>query len=421
MKLQNYTLRYLVIAILFIIALWAGLFYAYITEEVYDNIDDGLKNLKLHIIREAHENPEILNTKEFGISEFKMTPLSEGHYVLTNSFETSKMYMEYDDDYEPIRKLTCVFYHNNEDAYQLEIITSMIEEDELLENMLLGLLVLYIMLVVSIVILSHVLLRKTWKSFYKLLSNLKNYRINSNQFFEVPNTSIDELNYLGKEMKGLIIRTEKAFNSQKLFIENASHELQTPLSIIRNKLELFAESCDSEEQLAEISTIIDSVNRMIQFNKSLLTLSRVENQQYSNTQEVDLCDVADGLLNEYEDLIHYKKVNIIKSYDKHFFLDINETLARILINNLIKNAIVHNHANGEIVISSDANKFTVRNTGHTTPLDENIIYNRFYKGSSSEQSTGLGLAIIKSIIDSYPSIELKYFYDDGHSFEIKTL
>ena len=52
MKLQHYTLRYLAIAILFIIAVWAGLFYAYITEEVYDNIDDGLKNLKLHIIRD---------------------------------------------------------------------------------------------------------------------------------------------------------------------------------------------------------------------------------------------------------------------------------------------------------------------------------------------------------------------------------
>ncbi len=62
MKLRNYTLRYLVIALLGVIAVWAGLFYAVILEEVYDNIDDGLKNSKILITREAFANEKILNT-----------------------------------------------------------------------------------------------------------------------------------------------------------------------------------------------------------------------------------------------------------------------------------------------------------------------------------------------------------------------
>lgn len=418
MKLQHYTLRYLAIAILFIIAVWAGLFYAYITEEVYDNIDDGLKNLKLHIIREAQVNPEILNTHEYGINQFKITHLPKGNYVLTNTFETSKMFMEYDDDYEPIRKLTCVFNYNNGESYQLEIITSMIEEDELLQNMLVGLLVLYIMLVSSIILLNHVLLKKIWRSFFELLDKLKNYQITSNQSFDITQSPIEEFNNLGREMQSMIVRTEKTFKSQKLFIENASHELQTPLSIVRNKLELLAENSNSEQQLAEISTIIDAVNRMIQLNKSLLTLSRVENQQYNNTRKIDLCEITDELLIEYDDLITYKKVNITKSYTQHFFIDINETLARMLINNLIRNAIIHNYPNGDIIISSESNKIIFKNTGINEPLDKESIFNRFYKGTTNEQSTGLGLAIIKSIIDSYPYIEINYYYENGHCFEI---
>ena len=219
-------------------------------------------------------------------------------------------------------------------------------------------------------------------------------------------------------MQSMIVRTEKTFKSQKLFIENASHELQTPLSIVRNKLELLAENSNSEQQLAEISTIIDAVNRMIQLNKSLLTLSRVENQQYNITRNIDLCEITDELLIEYDDLITYKKVNITKSYTRHFFIDINETLARMLINNLIRNAIIHNYPNGNIIISSESNKIIFKNTGINEPLDKDSIFNRFYKGTTNEQSTGLGLAIIKSIIDSYPHIEINYYYENGHCFEI---
>lgn len=420
MKLQHYTLRYLAIAILFIIALWAGLFYAYITEEVYDNIDDGLKNLKLHIIREAQVNPEILNTHEYGINQFRITPLPKDNYVLTNSFETSTMFMEYDDDYEPIRKLTCVFNYNNSESYQLEIITSMIEEDELLQNMLIGLLGLYIMLVASIILLNHFLLKKIWRSFFDLLNKLKNYQITSAQSFEISKSPIDEFNNLGKEMQSMIVRTEETFKSQKLFIENASHELQTPLSIVRNKLELLAEDSDSEQQLTDISTIIDAVNRMILLNKSLLILSRVENKQYNNSQQIDFCEITDELIIEYNDLLTYKKVNIIKSYTQPFVIDINATLARTLINNLIRNAIIHNHPKGEITISSEKNKFTFKNTGINAPLNKDIIFHRFYKGTTNEQSTGLGLSIIKSIIDSYPNLEINYYYQDGHCFEITT-
>ncbi len=418
MKLQHYTLRYLVIAILFIIAIWAGLFYAYITEEVYDNIDDGLKNRKLNIIREAQANPEILNTPEFGINQFKITPLPKGNYVLTNNWETTKLFMEYDDDYEPVRKLTCVFNHHKGDSYQLEIITSMIESDDLLQDMLIGLLALYIMLVTSIILLNHVLLKRIWKSFFELLDNLKNYRITSNQSFEITESPIEEFNHLGKEVQNMILRTQTTFKSQKLFIENASHELQTPLSIVRNKLELLAEGSHSEEQLTDISNIIDSVNRMIQLNKSLLTLSRVENQQYNETQSLDLCAITDQLLIEYDDLITYKKVTVIKLYSNTFFIHINETLARMLINNLIRNAIIHNHTDGELIISSQDNKLCFKNTGTGIPLDKNLIFNRFYKNSTTDQSTGLGLSIIKSIIDSYPNIELNYYYQNGHCFEI---
>lgn len=71
-SLKNYTLRHLSISFLLIIAVWAALFYAYILDEVYDNVDDGLKNQKIEILREVYKNLNTLSTSEYGVNQFRI-------------------------------------------------------------------------------------------------------------------------------------------------------------------------------------------------------------------------------------------------------------------------------------------------------------------------------------------------------------
>jgi hypothetical protein len=217
MKLRNYTLRYLIIALLGVIAVWAGLFYAVILDEVYDNINDGLKNSKIQIIREAYANEKILNTSEFGINQFKITPLPKGNYDYSDKLTSTFEFSEYDNEDQPIRLLETVFNDAKGNPHLLTIRASMVEEDELLEDLLTALIALYAMLVLSIAILNQVILRRVWKSFYQMLDRLKNFRLGTGTSFQAPESPVEEFKILGKELEAMLKRNEEIYISQKQF------------------------------------------------------------------------------------------------------------------------------------------------------------------------------------------------------------
>lgn len=418
MKLQNYTLRYLAITLLAVIPIWAGLFYVLILDEVYDNIDDDLKNSKIIIIRQAFADEKLLNTPEFGINKFTIKPLPKGNYSYKDEFSTSAEFMEYDDDNEPIRTLKTIFNDKNGNPHELTVKASIVEEDELLEDLALALLGLYIMLVISILAVNHFLLKRIWKSFHAILDNLKNFKLGTGIRPKPVDSPIDEFKVLAKEVEEMLQRNEVIYSSQKQFIENASHELQTPLAISINKLELFAENNTlPEEQMIEIGKITDTLNRLVRLNKSLLMLSKIENQQYAEEELIDFNELIRQLADDFSDLAAYKKITIevIENAPLHFSM--NKGLATALISNLLKNALIHNHQGGSVEIVVHENSFTISNSGTAQPLNPEIIFNRFYRHTHTNESTGLGLAIVKSIINTY-SISIAYSFNGRHQFKL---
>ncbi|WP_128330897.1 sensor histidine kinase KdpD [Apibacter sp. HY039] len=419
MRLHNYTLKYLTIALLLVISLWAALFYAFILDEVYDNIDDGLKNSKIEIIKEAYKDPKILNTREFGINNFRITPMPEGDYPSKSKIITTQEYLEFDDEDEPVRLLTAYFYDSDNNPYKLEVKTSMIEEDDLLADLSIALLVLYLVLIISIFLLNYILLKKVWKSFYDLLNKLKKYIPGNKSSFTSTQTKIKEFKDLENEIEKMMIRNENSFNQQKLFISNAAHELQTPLAISINKLELLAEDPQiTEKQLEGISSITNSLNRLVNLNKSLLLLTRIENNQFHENENISFNDIIKNSLTDFTDFAEYKQISIELTEIGNFEFYMNKGLAITLINNLIKNAIIHNYPTGKIIITISQDYFLIQNTSIQTVLDEQLIFNRFYRNSNDSQSTGLGLSLVKTIINSYPKLSIQYTFNDFHSFKI---
>lgn len=419
MKLRNYTLRYLIIALLGVIAVWAALFYAVILDEVYDNIDDGLKNSKILIIRESFANEKVLEINEFGINQFKITPLSKGKlYDFSDTFISTFEFMEYDDDNEPVRLLETVFNDAKGNPHKLTIRASMVEEDELLEDLLTALVALYIMLVISIAIINQIILRKAWKSFYEMLNGLKNFRLGTGNSFTAPHSPISEFKTLGDELEDLLKRNEEIYASQKHFIENASHELQTPLAVSLNKLELFADNNNlPEDQMMELGKISDTLNRLVRLNKSLLMLSKIENRQYADEENVNFNDLITQLTEDYQDLAEYKNITINVDFQSQLHFSMNKGLALTLVSNLLKNAIVHNHTGGSVNLIVTENTITASNTGSSRALDGDAIFRRFYRDTNNEQSTGLGLSIVNSIIANY-RIKAAYSFNGLHTFTI---
>ena len=420
-SLKNYTFRYLTFWLLIVIAIWAFLFHSLILDEVYDNVDDGLKNQKIEIIREAYRDPNLLNTTEFGLSQFKITKVDPSKYDERNHFSNELVYMGYDDDMEPYRILRTGFYDKENHPYSLEIRTSTVEEDELIYDLSLSLIALYFFILISILLINHFGLKKAFKPFGQIISQLRKYEVGNSEKPKLVETNVKEFSYLQKEIERMINRNDEVFNSQKLFIENASHELQTPLTIALNKLDLLIENSDLKEK--EVMSLVETKQtlwRMVNLNKSLLMLSRIENNQYKNNVEVNFTTLTKDLIEDYEDILEAEEIKLETNFNADFILDFNIDLARILISNLIRNAIKHNNDEKIIKIESDSNQFIISNTGKNATLDSNLIFNRFYKQGTSDGNNGLGLSIVDTIIKNQQNLKLDYNYEfPFHQFILK--
>jgi signal transduction histidine kinase len=418
MRLHTYTLLYISVALFFIIGIWASIFYFQMLDEVYDSIDDNLKNYKVLIIKKAKTDSIILQKNNFGESNYLIKKLYSSNASKTKDiYKDTLMYMENEGDLEAVRLLKTVFTINHTDYYELNILSSMVEEDDLIEDLFFSLIWLYIILLISIFIVNTVLLRKIWKPFYGLLHQLENFHLSSSNFQPLK-TNVHEFKLLNNSVSDLLKKNIELYTSQKQFIENASHELQTPLAISINKLELLAEKNDlTEIDLYTVASVIENLQRLTRLNKSLLLLSKIENKQFSDEEAVSINKIGNRLAEDFSDLASFKTVSIEVIQHSELSVKMNKDLADVLLSNLIKNAVIHTAAGGHIKIIVANNALTIENAGDKT-LDAQHIFKRFYKNAAEKNTTGLGLAIVKTIADKY-GFEITYAYNDKHCFQIQ--
>ena len=419
MKLLNYTTTYFAIILFVLLTLWAVIFYFEMLDEIYDSIDDGLENQKMLVIRQAKEDTTVLNKTEFddGYYTIKQTSYSNAR-SFTDSYRDTLMYMQNEEDFEPVRLLETVF-KQDDSFYRLKIKTSMVEEDDLIKELFFSLLWLYAGLIFSILLLNNFIHKKIWKPFYNLLGRLSSFNIEKDEKVSLESTKIEEFSLLNKRIEHLLDKSVQSYRSQKEFIENASHELQTPLAISINKLELLVEGNHLQEnQLEQLASTLDNLERLKRFNKSLLLLSKIENKQFPEKELVNFNMLIKEIALEFADLSTHKKMKVEIVEEADFQLSMNRDLANILLSNLIKNALVHGITDGVVEVRLTQNSISIKNNGVGHALDSTKIFSRFQKTQYDKKSTGLGLAISKAISERF-EIQLEYYYQDAHIFKLK--
>jgi signal transduction histidine kinase len=250
---------------------------------------------------------------------------------------------------------------------------------------------------------------------------MQQYDLNKNNNISFEDTGISEFNELNQVIKNLLARNYEIYLQQKEFTENASHEMQTPLAIIQGQLELLMQTAPiTEDQAILISELEASGQRIIRLNKSLLLLTKIENNEYTPKEPVDLVSMVSRLAGSFHDYINKQKIQLIEKFDAHPEVSANASLMEILFSNLISNAIRHNIPGGSLVLEIEKTSFTIRNSGSQKALSTKKLFTRFYKESSHTESTGLGLAIVKRICDLY-KFPLSYsFHQQMHSFTVIT-
>lgn len=418
MKLLNQSITYLSIFILAIIGIWSVFFYKNMEKEIKSSIDEGLRNYKRLIIQNAHKDPSILHKTYFDESFFTIQKIDEKTgLTFVNQYLDTILYMQdYNDptpELEEVRMLITAFEFE-EDYYMLKVANAMVDKEDLIAAFFKNTIWLYVSLTIGILLINNIVLKRLWKPFYDLLFQIKDYRLDSTQKLLKIQTRTKEFADLKNALNTLLVDSKILYEQQKQFIGNASHELQTPLAISINKIELLLENKDlTQEQATALAEVYDITQRMVRLNKSLLLLSKIENKQFLNNQEISLHEVILQSIDELEDFATFKNVEIRveKSYTTR--LTINPTLAHILISNLIRNSIFHNIENGVVRITMDKNNFKICNTGVEHALDKDKIFTQFYKSHTSSKGTGLGLAIVRAITDLY-EYSLAYEFKDQH-------
>ena len=421
MKLLSYTYRKLALLLFLLMAVWGVLFYYAIIDEVVDETDDTLENYGEMLMESALHDPSILETEGSLMSFYKFTPISEEegrHY--RQVFYDATVYIELEDEDEPVRVMCTAFRMPDGQYYELKLMVSTLERDDMVEAMLWYLGALFLLFLICTSIGIQLVLKGVFPPLHKLLDWL--HRIQPGK--EVPPldnpTKIQEFRQLSNAALDMGNRSYKAYEEQKQFIENASHELQTPLAIVRGKVELLAESEGmTEQQMEQLDEIYATLGRAVKLNKSLLLLSRIENGQYTEMEDVSVDEILDELLSDLTDIYEHKQVRLIRKREEQpFIIRCNHSLAQILVSNLVKNSLLHNREGGELQVLTTPTSLVIKNTGDV-PLEGEKLFRRFYHGmDGKKESTGLGLAIAHSIALS-SSLKLTYEWQDSmHTFRL---
>ncbi|MCD7977715.1 MAG: HAMP domain-containing histidine kinase [Tannerellaceae bacterium] len=418
MKLVQYIYRNLYVPLLILLTIWAYSFQRVIIYEINDETNTSLRNYKNLIIKEMLSDPnQIKDHADVMNRHFIREIPAEEADVSKDEIYDSVTYIEIEDEYQPVRVLRTSFLATNGIYYELTIEMSTVEKDDLIRTVWWSILILYTSLVCCILLVTHQAFKKSFLPLFNIMEWLKKYHPGK----PVPplenETVIEEFEILNSSIAKAAKRSSQLYFQQKQFVENAAHELQTPLAVCINKLELLSENPDcTEEQLLEIADLNKTIQRIVKLNKSLLLLSRIDNDQFPDTKMIRINDIVKTILYDFEDIFQKDGPQLQLEEKQVLTYQMNEALAFTLLSNLIKNAYLYTPRNGKIHILIDQHTVLIENfSGDETPLDTDQLFERFHKNTKHHDSTGLGLAIVKSIAQLY-HIQIKYTFRNGHQF-----
>ena len=420
MKLLRYTHFNLSFLLFLLLGGWGTFFYYTVIDEVMDETDDTLANYRDIIVGKILADSTLLDTEDKIIHSYSIRLLTTEeveHY--RDQYYDGTVYIETEDEYEPVRIMKSCFMATDLKYYELELRLSTLERDDLIAAIFKYLVALYIALLCCIIFSTRLILKSVFRPFDRLQEWLETVSPGHPAPYLNPDCRIREFRTLNRAALEMHEQAEKAYREQKEFIENASHELQTPLAVINGKLELLAEHENlDEEELKNIDDMFRSLHRAIQLNKSLLLLSRIQNRQFEEVTEVNMNPHVRKILELLSDLYEEKELDYHLSDTEDCRIRMIESLAHTLLTNLIKNAIIHSPEHGRVDILIHSTRIEIVNDGNQA-LDERQMFKRFYKGHSGQkESTGLGLSIAQSIADLY-HFSLTYYHDGRHHFVLK--
>lgn len=408
--------RYSLVNLLVMVAIFlaSGLVFYRFTEVILIREMDadlaGVENKVMTYVKQFNELPQ-----GFALDEEKINFVLTGSHKTKRNSELTAMFSQRENKMHNFRRLDFPLWYNN-NWYRVTI-AKPLEGMHHLSSALIKISLATILIIIFIsIVLNSLVLRRLWRPFYESMNIMRNFKLGRTESLTFPKTSINEFSFMNESLLLATAKAKQDYLLLKEFTENASHEIQTPLSIIRSKLDMLIQEKELSQKQSELANgAYVAIKKLSRLNQSLLLLAKIENQQFNNKQSINLKEKIEEKIGQFQELWQSYHIKVTYSLEESY-VSLSPDLLDILLNNLFSNASNHNRTSGSISIELKHNKLTISNSGLTGSLDEKRLFNRFYKASVNSNHNGLGLSIIKQISMVSAINTIYQFVDNRHSF-----
>jgi signal transduction histidine kinase len=338
------------------------------------------------------------------------------------SFTGTGSHIQFSKLYDPEAKkkstfrVLTFFIQAGEKHYEITILKPTEATTRLLHTIVIITIATILLIIISSLLINRLVLRKLWQPFYTTIDIMRNFKLGTKNRLTLPETDIEEFSFMNLSLQQVAQKADDEYLVLKEFTENASHEIQTPLAIIRSKLDLLIQDENlSETQSKTLQSAYLGIKKIARLNQSLLLLTKIDNYQFTDVEVVNVKEKIEEKISQFLELWQNNQIEVVKAL-LPVTINANPELIEILLNNLLSNATKHNITGGSIGITLEEGSLEICNTGPAHALDQSRLFQRFYKEARYSNHNGLGLSIIKQICEvsgitpSYSFKENKHFF-----------
>ncbi len=410
------------IALIVTLALWGWLSYRTMESKIHADTDMILRDYSEKIISRmlaGEKLPGRFNGVYNTYYIVEVTPEYAAEHPMVE-YKDAETYMMAQEDFSSSRMRTQIFMDKTGKYYEISVSLPTFERETLVEHVLWWTVLLFVVLFATLVIIAVAVVDYNMKPFKELMEWMDTYVPGQTDKTVPSSADVVEFRKLAASVQEAVDRFEHEYEERRIFIGNASHELQTPLAVCLNRIEMLMDKPDMDEEVAsELVRIHRGIQHLVRLNKTLLLLSKIENDQFPDASDVDFTSMLSDAVGLDDEIYSYKDIKSSFAAEGQFVWRINEQMASVLTGNLLKNAYVHTRKGGVVEVHVSSEGFTVSNDGDT-PLDRSKMFSRFYlPGGRKEGSTGLGLALAYSVCDRNGLVLSYDFCENRHVFSVK--
>ncbi|MGF7078459.1 sensor histidine kinase [Mucilaginibacter sp. UYCu711] len=414
MKLLDKYNRISLITTILVIIITGVVYYFTISYILTDQVDKDLlveENEIFDYVKANRQLPQIFKSEDL-----KITFKPAGKKPIQRQFININYWNEKDHDHESGRGLISSVMVNGIN-YRINIIESKVETEDLIQLIFLITLGIILILIVVLIVINRLVIRNLWLPFYDMLAQIKLFNLTDHDTINGLQTNIEEFKDMNQEISAMSTRVRQDYQELKSFIENASHELMTPIAVMNSKLDTLIQTSNlTEKQGALINDVYNTVGKLTRLNKAMLLLTKIENKLINDQEQVIVKVAVEDALSEFQEIFAGKQLTL-HSQLEDVQTSTSKVVLDILLNNLLTNAVRHNLRGGDIFITLAGRELVISNTGKPVALDTQQIFQRFHKAPESEGS-GLGLTLARQICENY-GLNLTYSYTQTrHTFTV---